>query len=136
MSKTNLQQQITIQASPSKVWRVLTDPQYLNQYFPEKLISSGWTEGSRLIFAGAHNHRETEQVGTVLEATPGLQLKFRVPVTGGCVETIICYELFVASSGVELKMTWETIPPGEAGYVREEQADRMLLSIKSLSESV
>ena len=43
---TNLQQQITVHALPSKVWKVLTSPDYTNQYLSEGNLHSDWTEGS------------------------------------------------------------------------------------------
>ena len=51
MSKTNLQQQITVHALPSKVWKVLTGAEYINQYFFDGNINSDWTEGSSIFFA-------------------------------------------------------------------------------------
>lgn len=46
MSKTNLRQEIAIDALPSKVWKVLTEPDYTSQYFPLENISSNWTGGT------------------------------------------------------------------------------------------
>ena len=64
MPKTNLQQQILIDALPSKVWKVLTNPDYIDQYLVEGTVESKWTEGSPITLVNKNEDRtETEQKG-------------------------------------------------------------------------
>ena len=134
MSKTNLQQQITIQALPSKVWRVLTNPDYVNLYFFQGNISSDWTEGSS-IFLKKEERADPIQAGQVLESVPGIQLKFNLQDEATPSDIILTYELMVDGDGVELKMKCEGFIATDQEYLlRVQQAKIILQKIKWLSE--
>jgi uncharacterized protein YndB with AHSA1/START domain len=134
MSKTNLQQQITVHALPSKVWKVLTHPDYISQYFFEGNIDSEWTEGSTILLHEQSSNNAIN-IGEVLQSVPGMLLKFnfREGHTSTCLTTT--YELILAGDGVDLKMKCEgfTANPQEY-FIRVQQSNLLLQKIKWLSE--
>ena len=132
MSKTNLQQQIIVHALPSKVWKVLTGPDYINQYFFEGNINSDWTEGSSILLL--EGGTKPVNIGQVLQAVPGMLLQFGFKENTSTY-LITTYELMLAGEGVELKMRCEGFNATQQEYlIRVQQSNLLLQKIKWLSE--
>ena len=132
MSKTNLQQQITVHALPSKVWKVLTHSEYVNQYFLKESIHSNWMEGSPIIF---HEEDNADTIGQVLESVPGMLLKFKLYEENISAFIITTYELILDGEGIELKIKCEGFSASQQEYlIRVQQAKLLLQKIKWLSE--
>ena len=132
MSKTNLQQQITVHALPSKVWKVLTGPDYINQYFFDGNINSDWTEGSS-IFLDSGSKPIT--IGEVLQSIPGMLLQFGFREENTSTYLVTTYELILAGEGVELKLRCEGFNASHQEYlIRVQQSNLLLQKIKWLSE--
>jgi len=132
MSKTNLQQQITVHALPSKVWKVLTGPDYINQYFLDGNINSDWTEGSS-IFLDSGSKPIT--IGEVLQSIPGILLQFGFREENTSTYLVTTYELILAGEGVELKLRCEGFNASHQEYlIRVQQSNLLLQKIKWLSE--
>src|SRR6476620_7258923 len=108
MSKTNLQQQITVHALPSKVWKVLTGPDYINQYFLDGNINSDWTEGSSIFLDSGS---KPVNIGEVLQSIPGMLLQFGFREENTSTYLVTTYELILAGEGVELKLRCEGLTP-------------------------
>jgi len=136
MSKTNLQQQITVYASPSKVWKVLTCPEYITQYFFENNISCNWIEGSPILVVSEKGEKtEAINKGKVLESVPGMLLKFSFLDGNTTTYIITTYDLIIAGDGVELKIKCEGFTASHQEYlIRVQQANLLLQKIKWLSE--
>ncbi len=133
MSKTSLQQQITVHALSSKVWKVLTGTDYVNQYFFKGNLSSDWTEGNSIHFIT--ENEETISIGVVLQSDPGMLLKFSLREEHSANHVTITYELIIAGDGVELKMKCEGFIASDQEYLlRVQQAKLILQKIKWLSE--
>ena len=132
MSKTNLQQQITVHALPRKVWKVLTGPDYINQYFLDGNINSDWTEGSS-IFLDSGSKPIT--IGEVLQSIPGMLLQFGFREENTSTYLVTTYELILAGEGVELKLRCEGFNASHQEYlIRVQQSNLLLQKIKWLSE--
>ncbi len=133
MSKTSLQQQITVHALSSKVWKVLTGTDYVNQYFFKGNLSSDWNEGNSIHFNT--ENEETISIGVVLQSDPGMLLKFSLREENSANHITITYELIIAGDGVELKMKCEGFIASDQEYLlRVQQAKLILQKIKWLSE--
>ena len=133
MSKTNLQQQITVHALPSKVWKVLTGHDYINQYFFEGSIDSDWTEGSSIFLVEDNN--KPVNIGEVLQSVPGMLLRFGFREENTSTYLVTTYELILAGEGVELKMKCEGFTATQQEYlIRVQQSNLLLQKIKWLSE--
>ena len=137
MTKTSLQQQTTVHALPSKVWKVLTHPTYVNQHLlDDGSIISDWTEGSSIQKTeDAVGTRQLVSVGDVLEAVPGMLLKFSFREGNTSTYIVTTYELIVAGEGEELKMKCEGFSATQSEYlIRVQQANLLLKKIKWLAE--
>jgi uncharacterized protein YndB with AHSA1/START domain len=114
MSKTNLQQQITVHALPSKVWKVLTGPDYINQYFLDGNINSDWTEGSSIFLDSGP---KPVNIGEVLQSIPGMLLQFGFREENTSTYLVTTYELILAGEGVELKLRCEGFNASHQEYL-------------------
>lgn len=132
MSKTNLHQQITVHALPSKVWKVLTGTEYISQYFFDGNINSDWTEGSSIFLVEGNT---PINIGQVLQSVPGMLLQFGFREENTSVYLVTTYELILAGEGVELKMKCEGFNASQQEYlIRVQQSNLLLQKIKWLSE--
>ena len=134
MPKTNLQQQITVHALPSKVWKVLTSPEYVNQYLFKDSIRCDWIEGSAIVSMSEIENVNVNK-GQVLESVPGMSLKFSFLEENTSIHLITTYEMIIAGDGVELKMKCEGFTATNQEFlIRIQQANLILQKIKWLSE--
>ena len=136
MSKTSLQQQITVHALPSKVWRVLTSSEYTNQHLHDGVIICDWMEGSAIqLIPNKEEAIQPLQVGEVLETLPGLLLKFSFREGNTSTYIVTTFELIVTSDGVDLKIKCEGFTATQQEYlIRVQQTNLLLQKIKWLAE--
>jgi uncharacterized protein YndB with AHSA1/START domain len=133
MPKTNLHQQIFIDALPSKVWKVLTNCDYIDQYFPDTNVHSQWTEGSAIV--SKQKETETLQKGKVLQAIPGVLLKYKLLEEVNSSFVTITYEIIPADNGVELQFHCEGFAETDEDYLfRLKETQLLLQKIKWLAE--
>jgi uncharacterized protein YndB with AHSA1/START domain len=76
MSKQTLTTTININAPAAKVWKGLTDPELVKQYFFGTNLKSDWKEGSPITFSGEWDGKTYEDKGTILQITPGEYVKY------------------------------------------------------------
>lgn len=135
MSKTILQHQVTIDALPSKVWKVLTSPHYISQYLFEGSIHCEWTEGGSLTLIPQNTNGTKTIKGSVLEAVPGTILKYSLQDDSLSGFTCTTYELIPSGEGVELKLQCEGCTDSEEEYLMKmHQLQLLLQKIKWLAE--
>lgn len=135
MSKTNLHQQIFIDALPSKVWKVLTSCHYINQYLFDETVHCQWTEGS-IITLSQQTEEKTSTIhkGNVLQVIPGVLLKYQLQEATRNFITIT-YELIPAGDGIELKFHCEGFNDENEEYrFRMQETTLLLQKIKWLAE--
>ena len=76
MEDLSLSTSITINAPAEKVWKALTDPALVKQYFFGTNVRSEWTKGSPIVFEGEWEGKTYQDKGTILEAEPGKFVKY------------------------------------------------------------
>jgi uncharacterized protein YndB with AHSA1/START domain len=76
MSKQTLITTIDINTPAAKVWKGLTDPELVKQYFFGTNLKSDWKEGSPITFSGEWDGKTYEDKGSILEITPGEYVKY------------------------------------------------------------
>jgi uncharacterized protein YndB with AHSA1/START domain len=76
MGNLNLKTFITINAPAVKVWRALTDPEIVKQYFFGTNVQSNWKEGSPILWTGEWQGKTYQDKGTILAITPGKYVKY------------------------------------------------------------
>ncbi len=135
MPKTNLHQQIFIDALPSKVWKVLTGREYISQYLLDGYVHSHWTEGSMITCKQQTAATETHDRGKVLQAVPGVLLKYKLIDEAPDIFTTNTYEIIPAEDGVELKLHTEGFTETDEDYFARMKDTKLLLQkIKWLAE--
>ena len=67
---------IDIGADMKSVWKGLTDPALVKQYFFGTNVESDWKKGSKVRFYGEWDGKPYEDKGTVLESDPPRLLKY------------------------------------------------------------
>ncbi|GAA4684725.1 SRPBCC family protein [Frondihabitans cladoniiphilus] len=63
-----------VDADPEQIWRALTDPVLVEQYFFGTHVESDWQPGSPITYRGEWNGQPYEDRGTVLEIREPLRL--------------------------------------------------------------
>lgn len=134
MTKTNLKQQIFIDALASKVWKVLTGCDYINQYLFDGSVHCQWKEGSSILVTDTERETQTASKGKVLHVVPGVLLKYNLEENPESLITVT-YELNLAEDGIELKFSSEGYNDSdEAYFFRLQQTKLLLQKIKWLAE--
>jgi uncharacterized protein YndB with AHSA1/START domain len=65
----------TINASASKVWQALVNPEIIKQYLFDTDVISDWREGSPILYKGQWEGKPFEDKGKILEIEPEKKLK-------------------------------------------------------------
>ncbi|HEX4443474.1 MAG TPA: SRPBCC domain-containing protein [Galbitalea sp.] len=66
---------VTVNASPERVWAALTDPAQIRQYMFGSDVTSDWTVGSPITYAGEYEGKRYEDYGEILEIMPPERLR-------------------------------------------------------------
>jgi len=75
---------VDIEAPAGRVWRALTDPEEISQYFFGTKVDTDWKPGSRIVWQGEWEGKKYEDKGEVLEVEPErlLSMTHYSPMTG------------------------------------------------------
>jgi uncharacterized protein YndB with AHSA1/START domain len=76
MEKLSLSTNIDIKARAAEVWKGLTDPEIVKQYFFGTNVKSDWKEGSSITFTGEWEGKTYQDKGTIQEIIPGKYVKY------------------------------------------------------------
>lgn len=67
---------IKINADNAAVWKWLTDPELIKQYFFGTQTDTDWKKGSPIYFRGEWEGKKYEDKGTILDIQPGKFIKY------------------------------------------------------------
>ncbi len=70
-----VEKSIFINASPAKVWDVITDPAKVKQYMFGTDMTADWKVGGKITYKGTWEGKDYEDGGTILELEPEKLLK-------------------------------------------------------------
>src|ERR1700749_2065956 len=76
MTSINLETSLTINAPAALVWKALTDPEIVKQYFFGTDQQSDWQKGGDIIWTGAWDGKTYRDHGKILDIVPGGYLKY------------------------------------------------------------
>lgn len=76
MSEATARATVVVNAPPKAVWRALTDPELIRQYFMGATVSTDWKEGSPITFSGDYNGKPYEDKGEILAFRPQKELRY------------------------------------------------------------
>lgn len=129
-----------IDAPPEKVWRALTNPRLVKQWFLGADTETDWRVGSPLVQRGVWRGRPTNEKGRVLESERGKRLVHtHWSAASGLPDRpenyrVIRYDLAAVGEGTELTFAEENIPNEAARQRAEETWQRLLAGLKAISE--
>nr|WP_067061148.1 SRPBCC family protein [Mucilaginibacter sp. L294] len=76
MEKLSLSTKIDINAPAAEVWKGLTDPEIVKQYFFGTNVKTDWKAGSPITFSGEWEGKAYQDKGEIQEITPGKYVKY------------------------------------------------------------
>ncbi len=76
MTSINLKTSITINAPAALVWKALTDPEIVKQYFFGFEQISDWQKGSDIVWTGEWDGKTYRDHGKILDIVPGSYLQY------------------------------------------------------------
>jgi uncharacterized protein YndB with AHSA1/START domain len=141
MNKTYIAQAtITINATASKVWDALTQPDLIKQYLFGTQVTTDWRVGSPITYKGTWEGKPYEDKGKILRIEPGKLLVSSYWSSMSSLPDVpenyntVRYELSTDGNGTKLTITQDNNPtPDDANH--SEQNWRMVLDgIKKLVE--
>ena len=62
---------ITIDASPSEVWKTITTPAQVKKYLMGTNVVTDWKEGSAISYEGEYNGKKYKDKGVIKKVEPG-----------------------------------------------------------------
>jgi uncharacterized protein YndB with AHSA1/START domain len=66
---------VDIEATPKQVWRALTDPALIKQYFMGADVETDWKAGSPITWRGEYQGKPYEDKGKIIEVVPEERLQ-------------------------------------------------------------
>ena len=133
--------QISIKASPSRVWEALISPEILRQYMFGTEVLSTWQKGSPVVYKGQWDGQPFEDKGIILENLPERLLKIDYfSVSSGLEDlpnnhSMITYKLTLhEDDSTTLAVTQNNHPTQTAADVAGENWEMTLFQIKTILE--
>ncbi|WP_139487872.1 SRPBCC family protein [Brevibacillus dissolubilis] len=127
---------ITITATPTAVWSVLTEPAKIKEYLFGTDTTTDWKEGSEIVFTGEYEGKEYRDHGTILTNVPEEKIVYSYWSNFSGVEdkpenySEITYELSQAEDH-QTVLSWT-----QKGYASEEGYQHSDAMIKGLLDKI
>ncbi len=131
---------ISIDASPSEVWKALTDPELIKKYLFGTTVTTTWEEGSPITYTGEWEGKTYEDKGTILQVIPEKLLKSTYWSSMSGTEdkpenyATVTYEIEPDGESITLTITQDNNLNEEAKEHSEKNWQMVLESIKKLLE--
>jgi uncharacterized protein YndB with AHSA1/START domain len=128
-----------IEATPSKVWTILTDNQWIEQWLGVQMITD-WQTGSPIAFTFVYKDKEVKDKGTLLHLEPGKKLSYNYWSVFSATEdhpenySEITFTITPAANGILLQMTQSNIASQVMLAHAEKNWTETLDTIKKLAE--
>lgn len=131
---------VNIHSDLKSVWKGLTDPELIKQYFFGTNAVSDWKKGSKVFFRGEWEGKPYEDKGTILASEPPKLLQYNYwssfSGTADIPENyaVVTYALKQVGDGTELTVTQDSIATIEARDHSEGNWRMILDGLKKLIE--
>jgi len=138
METLTLKTTISFNEPMEKVWKGLTDPQIVKQYFFGTNLRSDFKKGSRITFSGEWDGKTYEDGGVILEIDPPKLLKYTYWSSMSGTEdkpenyNIITYELHESEGVTALVITQDGVKSQEALEHSEQNWESVFNGLKEI----
>jgi uncharacterized protein YndB with AHSA1/START domain len=128
-----------IEATASKVWTILTDNQWIEQWLGVQMITD-WKTGSPIAFTFVYKDKEVKDKGTLLHFEAGKKLSYNYWSVFSATEDIpenyseITFTITPGENGIQLQMTQSNIASQVMLAHAEKNWTETLDTIKKLAE--
>ncbi len=118
MSEATAEASVVVNAPPKAVWKALTDPALIRQYFMGAMVSTDWKKGSPITFRGDFNGKSYEDKGEILAIRPQKKLRYShwSPMAGTADAPenyhVVDIELHEADAATEVTLTQSNLSGG------------------------
>ena len=133
--------EIDIAASPAEIWRALTDPECIKQYFFRTTVETNWRPGSAITWSGEFNGLPYKDKGVVIKVEPDelLVITHFSPMSGqpDLLENYhtITYRLSEVSGGTHVRLTQDNNTSRQEVEHSSTTWKKMLVDLKLLVEN-
>jgi uncharacterized protein YndB with AHSA1/START domain len=131
---------VVIEAPIEEVWRALTTPEIIKQWFFGVDTETDWSPGSQIVHRGTHEGRAYQDRGEILEVEAPVLLVHThwsplsgAPDTPGSYQRVR-YELRQVGTVTHLTVSETNLPSAEAAAASAESWDAVLKDLKYLLE--
>jgi uncharacterized protein YndB with AHSA1/START domain len=131
---------IEINAKIATIWRALTDPELIQQYFFGTNTITDWKVGSPIRFKGNYQGKDYEDKGTILENETNKRLSYTYWSSMSGIEDlpenymIVSFDISGQDGEAILSLTQQNIPDEKTKAHSEENWKKVLASLKNLVE--
>jgi len=131
---------VTIEAPPSRVWDVITDPVATREFMFGAQLATDWSVGGPITWRGTWEGKEYEDKGVVREVQPGRRLVYtHFSPLGGQEDKpenyhTLTWTLQDQGGRTLLTLAQDNNPTAEAAEHSQGMWDRLVADVKRLSE--
>ena len=131
---------VTIDATPDAVWRALTDPATITQYYFGTTVTTDWQPGSEITWAGEYEGTPYEDHGVILDVDPPRRLRHtHFSPSGGKPDLpenhhTLTYTLAAVGDGTEVTLEQDNNDTPEAAKHAAGNWQTMLNGLKAILE--
>ena len=130
-----------VRATPSRVWKALTDPEEIERYMFGTHVVTDWRPGSSITWKCEYEGRAYEDTGEILEVEPERRLRMThfSPVSGA--EDVpenyhtLTVELDGGNGTTHVSLSQDNNSSAEAAEHSRENWERMLSGLKATVEA-
>jgi uncharacterized protein YndB with AHSA1/START domain len=132
---------VRIEASVSRVWEALTNPDLIERWFFGVRTESEWREGSSIVHRGEYQGKPYEDRGTILEIRPERRLVHtHWSATSGLADApenhqVVTWALEERGGSTELTVSETNLPSEEAKATSEQAWASALAALRVLLEA-
>lgn len=138
MPELTLEKTIRIEAPVSKVWKALTTPELIREYYFGMTWVTDWEKGSPILFRGTWDHEPFEDKGNILAIETEKYLHFNFWISGsGTADlpenyTAIRYDLAADGDATVLTLTEGGLKSQKDLALSEEKWRYVLYNLKEV----